>query len=149
MKGRLHIPLLALPLRFWFRPSSLQFAGLQNGVWHCRNPQASFLASLYETKKDREKRCYYLPQQPKHQSLSSTPLLLFTQLPEHPMLCPHMDTCWMLHTGCPERWPWEELVTTTVLEGAPHEGCRPSQGKQRDPTNNRPHRWMTLMFPEP
>lgn len=53
-KGRLHILLIALPLQFWFHPSSLQFAGLQSGVWHCRSPQASFLALRYETRK-REK----------------------------------------------------------------------------------------------
>lgn len=68
-KGRLDILLFALPLRFWFHPSSLQFAGLQSGVWRCRNPQASFLASRYETKKDGEKSHSNLPQQPKLQNL--------------------------------------------------------------------------------
>lgn len=137
MKGWLHILLLALPLRFWFHPSSLQFAGLRSGAWHCHNPQASFLSLLYETKKDGEKNCDNLPQQPKPQSLSGTPPLLFTQPPEHPVLCPHKDAHWILRTGCPERWPWEPPVTTTILEGAPQEESRPSQGKQRDPTNNR------------
>lgn len=43
----------------------------------------------------------------------------------------------ILHTGCPERWPWEPPETNTILEGTPQES-RLSQGKQTDPTNNSP-----------
>lgn len=89
MKGELHILLLALPLQFWFHPSSLQFAGLQSGVWHCHNPQASFLALLCETTKEGEKELWqYSPSSQNHnlrKPLSSPQLSLL--VPAHPASC--------------------------------------------------------------
>lgn len=101
-KGRLHIPLIPLPLQFWFHPSSLQFAGLQSGVWHCRSPQASFLASRYETRKMERRVTPIFPSSQNCKASQENTLPTST-------FCPCKDSPWILHTGCPERKPWEPL----------------------------------------
>lgn len=105
IKGQLHILLLALPLQFWFHPSSLQFAGLQSGVWHCHNPQASFLALLCETTKGGEKELWqYSPSRQNHNlrnALSSPHLHPACTYSPNFMLCLHNDFHWIPYKSFP------------------------------------------------
>lgn len=152
-KGRLHILLFALPLRFWFHPSSLQFAGLQSGVWHCHNPQASFLALRYETRRTEKRVTPIFPSsqncktsQGKNPSLhpaSRAPHTLPTHS-AHPQ-----DAGLSLHP--PHMLPREVTLGATCdnhhFRGSTSGGQKTHQGKARDPAN-RPHLWVTCMFSE-